>query len=85
MLLIFTKPLMPKVEGKNHETAFQNGGTAHEGHEMPEMNSNGTEANTNMMMNTSRLWAMPEMVMLKNTHANRYGNRNATKSVQWPI
>ena len=38
---------------------------------MPEMNSNGTETNTNMMMNTSRLCAMPESVMLKKRHANR--------------
>ena len=38
---------------------------------MPEMNSNGTETNTNMMMKTSRLYAMLESVMLKKRHANR--------------
>ena len=85
MLLIFTKPLMPKVEGKNHETAFQNGGTAHEGHEMPEMNNSGTETKTNIMMNTSRLWAIPERVRLKKMQASRYGNRKATISCHCPI
>ena len=70
ILLIRTKPLMPKVEGNIHETTFQNSGMAEPGHEMPEMNSNGTEVNTYIIMQASRWWIKIEQVIAKKMHAN---------------
>ena len=46
ILLILTNPFMPKVDGKIHETTFQKSGIAAPGHDMPEMNSRGTDVNT---------------------------------------
>ena len=46
MVLMRTNPLIPKVDGKRYENIFQNSGMADPGHEIPEMNSNGTDVNT---------------------------------------
>ena len=41
-----TKPLIPNVDGKIHETPFQKAGMAAPGHEIPDINSNGIDVNT---------------------------------------
>lgn len=46
ILFILTNPFIPNVEGKIQETTFQNSGIAAPGHDIPEMNSNGTEVKT---------------------------------------
>ena len=43
---------------------------AEPGHEMPEMNSNGTEVNTYIIMQASRWWIKIEQVIAKKMHAN---------------
>lgn len=64
-------PLMPKVEGNIHDTAFQKSGIAAPGHEMPEMNSKGNDVNTNIIMQSSRLRMRHEHAMAKKMHASR--------------
>ena len=54
MLLIFRNPLMPSVEGKRYESAFQNFGIATPGHDTPEMKRSGREVKTIIMMHVSR-------------------------------
>lgn len=46
ILLILTNPFMPKVDGNIHEMTFQKSGMAAPGHEIPEMNSRGTDVKT---------------------------------------
>ena len=43
---IFTKPLIPNVEGIHHEMTFQKPGSAFVGHDIPDSNKNGIEVNT---------------------------------------
>ena len=65
MLLMRTKPLMPKVEGKRYEKYVQNAGMADPGHDMPDINSNGTDVKTKTNIEVSRLRMAIEVVMAK--------------------
>ena len=71
MLLIRTNPLMPKVDGNNHEKYFQKGGMATPGHDIPLMNSKGKEVKTKISIHVSRLRIAMEAVMAKKIHANK--------------
>ena len=71
MLFIFTKPLIPKVEGKAYETIRQKGAIDAPGHEMPEMKSKGTEVKTNKSIQVSRFLITTEAVSVKKTQAKR--------------
>lgn len=85
ILFIFRKPLMPKVDGKRHETAFQKRGTADPGHDTPEMKSKGKEEKTIIMMTVSRWRIMPDTVMAKKMQAKRNGTANKAMSAGFPI
>lgn len=71
MLLMRTKPLMPKVDGKMYEKYFQNVGMDAAGQDMPDMNSKGTEVKTKISIHVSRLRMVMEAVMAKKMQAAR--------------
>ena len=48
-----TNPLIPKVDGKRYEMAFQKGGTLAPGHDIPDKNNRGTDVKTNISMTDS--------------------------------
>ena len=69
MLLMRRNPLTPKVEGKSQANPCQKPGMLDCGHEMPVMNSSGTEVNTARSITFSRYLTIHDMVSAKNTHA----------------
>ena len=71
ILLIFTKPLIPKVEGNRYERYFQKGAMDVPGHEIPERNSNGTEVKTKIIIQISLLRMSTEQVIAKKMQAKR--------------
>jgi len=54
VLLIFTKPSIPNEEGNNFPNHTQYSGIADFGQEIPEININGTDVNTNIKKGISR-------------------------------
>ena len=68
---MLTKPFIPNVEGKMHDTAFQNTGTALSGHEIPERKRNGTDVNTNSNIAVSRSHTKQPSVIAMKMQARR--------------
>ena len=64
-----TNPLMPKVEGNIYDMYSQNLGMAAAGHEIPDINNNGTDVNTNINIHVSRLRMKIDVVIAKKIHA----------------
>ena len=54
MVLSFTNPCMPNVEGNRHAAARQNAGMLLCGYDTPLMKSSGTDVNTTTSMTSSR-------------------------------
>ena len=73
MELTFWNPLMPNVDGIRYETAFRNHGIFDAGHDMPEMNRNGSEVNTKNGITTSLSLIITDAVMAKNMQDKIYG------------
>ena len=78
--LIRTNPWMPKVEGKSHDTDCHHHEILLWGHESPEINSRGTEANTMMRITFSRYLTTLVTVIAKKMQAMMNGRSNATIS-----
>ena len=76
MPIILKYPFIPKVDGNNHDTYFQNVGISDPGQEMPDIKSNGTERKTNSMMQSSLLYTNTDSTIAIKIHANIYGMMN---------
>ena len=71
IVLSFTKPCMPNVEGNRHENHCHTSGILLLGHDTPDIKRNGTDVNTTSNITFSRWRTQKEKVMAKKMHAKR--------------
>jgi len=85
VLFIFTKPSIPYDEGNNLPNHTQYSGIADFGHDIPDININGTDVNTNIKNGISRSRLKNDIAIAKNAHASKNGNKNNMISPRSPI
>ena len=71
ILLIFTYPLIPKVEGNRKDTISQKRGIEAPGQEIPEIKSKGMDVKTKITILVSLLRTKIDNVIAKKIHANK--------------
>lgn len=81
ILVSFTKPLIPKVDGNRYERYFQKAGIFDEGHEIPEINNNGTETKTNSRKQDSLSFTKKDIDIAKKMQESNNGTIKRIRSL----